>query len=289
MITVIQACKQKDCRYQKDIAGLNHILEVLTPEGSCPSLLRNKAAKMAKGEILLFLDDDSEISQQAVDRYIEVLSNKSVKIAGGPAEIREGSPFKKVLGSFLATGLSCARYRATGKYRNSSEQELILCNLAMRKDYFLSTNGFSEDIYPWEENDFLIKASRNNVKMVYDPLLRTTRGMTTQLSVFLKKIFSYGENRGKFSGLNKLVYIGALIFLPILFMAHYDFIKIVLGSYLFIVFTEGLFSERNAFKAIEKTVYTFLIHVTYSTGLWSGVLKRLLVKKRFRHFLYSRN
>ena len=97
MITAIQACKIKEQRYQKDICQLNHVTEVLTPEGDNPSLLRNHAAHQAKGEILLFLDDDSSIDQDTLDRYREHFLCKEIDIIGGPAVIRNDNPFKSVV------------------------------------------------------------------------------------------------------------------------------------------------------------------------------------------------
>ena len=52
----------------------------------------------------------------------------------------------------FAFGPSRARYAKVGDLRESSEKELILCNLAACRGPMLELGGFNELLYPNEEN-----------------------------------------------------------------------------------------------------------------------------------------
>ena len=56
--------------------------------------------------------------------------------------------FALVLASWLAFGPSRARYAAVGQARETSEKELILCNLLARRQAMLDLGGFNEALYP---------------------------------------------------------------------------------------------------------------------------------------------
>jgi len=289
MITVIQACKKKETIYQKDIVNFRGVIEVLTPEGYRPSRQRNIAVSAAKGSIVLFLDDDSHITQKTIDRYIAFFKNSHHQVIGGPAIIREKSVFQYILTSFVGVGASRARYSALGQKRLTSEHELILCNLAIRKKCFMSLKGFNENLYPWEENDFLERAKALNISLYYDPHLITTRGMTQKTHIFLKKVFNYAEGRGKMLAFNRIQYLVALFFLPTLFLIHLRPIQYLFFCYFMIVFADSLKFGLSAFLNTKKVLILFLTHTTYSLGLWKGLYSYLFFKKRFRHLSYSRN
>ncbi len=66
---------------------------------------------------------------------------------------------------------AAARYASVGRSRESSEKELILCNLVARRDAMLELGGFNEALYPNEENALMDELQKRGGKLLYDPEL----------------------------------------------------------------------------------------------------------------------
>ena len=119
-------------------------LEIIVARGKQPSAQRNAGMKAAVGELIYFLDDDSVPEPASLRRATAHFADPQVKMAGGPNLCPPDAPgleqvFALVLGSWLAFGPSRARYAPVGAARQSSEKELILCNLVARRDAMLGT------------------------------------------------------------------------------------------------------------------------------------------------------
>src|SRR5512136_2369180 len=88
-------------------------LEVLVGRGKQPSAQRNAALKAARGELIYFLDDDSEPDPGNLRRVLACFQDPAVKMVGGPNLCPPQAPaleqvFARVLASWLAFGPSRA-------------------------------------------------------------------------------------------------------------------------------------------------------------------------------------
>src|SRR5215469_4987366 len=166
-----------------------------------PSMKRNAAIRAAKGELIYFLDDDSIPQPGNLRRAVAYFSDPKVQMVGGPNVCPPDAPaieqtFANVMGSWLAFGPSSARYRAFGKLRDSSEKELISCNLVSRRGVLLEAGGFDESLYPNEENA-LMDAVLQRGKLLYDPGMLVHRRPRSNFRSFAKMLFSYGRGRAE--------------------------------------------------------------------------------------------
>jgi len=166
-----------------------------------PSMKRNAAIRAAKGELIYFLDDDSVPLPGNLRRAAEHFKDPQVQMVGGPNICPADAPtiektFANVMGSWLAFGPSCARYRSVGKLRESNEKELISCNLVSRRGVLLESGGFDESLYPNEENA-LMDAVLKRGKLLYDPEMIVHRRPRSNFKSFAKMLFSYGGGRAQ--------------------------------------------------------------------------------------------
>jgi len=166
-----------------------------------PSMKRNAAIRAAKGDLIYFLDDDSVPLPGNLKRAVAHFADPKVQMVGGPNICPDDAPtiertFANVMGSWLAFGPSCARYRSVGKLRESNEKELISCNLVSRRGVLLESGGFDESLYPNEENA-LMDAVLKRGKLLYDPEMIVHRRPRSNFKSFAKMLYSYGGGRAQ--------------------------------------------------------------------------------------------
>ena len=81
--------------------------------------------------------------------------------------------------------------------RETTEKELILCNLIARRDALLELGGFNESLYPNEENALMDELQKNGGKLLYDPGLVVHRRPRGNLKAFAKMLLNYGRGRAE--------------------------------------------------------------------------------------------
>lgn len=186
--------------YLRSLNAGPHDFEVLVAEGHRPSAQRNQAGRQASGEILYFLDDDSRVAPDCLDLIARAMENDAVGVVGGPSLTpADDSTLQQVFGLALASWFGAGgvrnRYRAVGSRRETDQRELILCNMALRRDLFLELEGFDERLYPNEENELLDRAAARGVRLLHDPELAVHRSQRATLRQFVRQMFSYGRGR----------------------------------------------------------------------------------------------
>lgn len=190
------------CRHLKNIMPDDTRYEILLAEGCAPSQQRNSAALEACGDVLYFLDDDSHINSENLALCAAGMSDPEVAVVGGPSLTPETDSwlqqlFGNALSSKFGSGSVCNRYRAYGETRTTTDKELILCNLAVRRSVFTVLGGFNECLYPNEENEFLERVTSAGYKLLHNPAMSVHRSQRRTLKAFIRQMFSYGRGRGQ--------------------------------------------------------------------------------------------
>ncbi|MCC2667973.1 MAG: putative glycosyltransferase [Armatimonadetes bacterium] len=148
-------------------------VQYLKQANAGPAAARNRGAAAARGEVLIFLDDDIEVQPDFVDQHVRaVVANKGCWITGRilhPPELRK-TPF--------------------GEYRNAvwerfHEQQLpgrlsdspggSAANLSLPAEDFRQLGGFDESFTtPSSEDwDLTLRARQQGVRVLYHPGIRT--------------------------------------------------------------------------------------------------------------------
>ena len=195
-----------------------------------------------------------------------------------------------MLASWLAFGPSRARYAAVGQVRETSEKELILCNLLARRQAMLELGGFNEALYPNEENALMDELQKRGGKLIYDPALLVHRRPRSSLKSFARMLMTYGRGRAEQFRLHP-TFGSALNFVPPLFCLY----LLALPFLLALAPIGGLclvplallcagrcwrrgWPWRRAGKSAQSLAAIPLIvltHILYGFGFWRGLFTSL--------------
>lgn len=263
-------------------------LEIIIVRGRHPSVQRNHALKVARGEIIYFLDDDSLPQPDNLRRAVSLFSKPEIQMVGGPNLCPPAAPpreqaFALTMGSWLAFGPSRARYRSVGEIRDSSEKELILCNLLARRDALLALGGFNEKLYPNEENALMDELQKRGGKLIYDPQLTVYRRPRASWKAFGKMLFNYGRGRAEQfrahptpgSAMNFIPPLFCIYFLIVAFLPAPFLIPLLFYCLAVFVQASVLLFRRNWLWLPRIMVLIFLSHVLYGLGFWRGLVTTL--------------
>jgi hypothetical protein len=134
------------CRDEPVLASLRETpcplsAEIIVAEGTHPARQRNAALELARGEIVVFLDNDCRITPDFWEELERAFARPEVEIVGGPVLLRREATkrekiFHALLTHPLAVGPVSARYAARGEFRRATQTGLIMCNLAARHALF---------------------------------------------------------------------------------------------------------------------------------------------------------
>jgi hypothetical protein len=258
-----------------------------------PSMKRNAAIRAARGELIYFLDDDSVPEPGNLRRAVAHFADPKVQMVGGPNICPPDAPtiehtFANVMGSWLAFGPSCARYRAVGKLRESSEKELISCNLVSRRDVLLESGGFDESLYPNEENA-LMDAVLKRGKLLYDPEMIVHRRPRSNFKSFAKMLFSYGGGRAQQFRLHPsagsainfvpptfcLYLLAELILVPARVLPLWTLAPLALYLAAVLVQTMAVMARTSFISGLRALPLLALTNILYGAGVLRGLFTRI--------------
>jgi succinoglycan biosynthesis protein ExoA len=260
--------------------------EVLIAEGCSPSRQRNAAANEARGDVIYFLDDDSHVAAGCLALCALIMEDHAVAVVGGPSLTPAGDTLLQqligsALSSLLGAGAVRNRYRASGVTRSTTEKELILCNLAIRRKVFIDSGGFDERLYPNEENELLDRIVSRGMKLVHAPEMAVQRSQRPKLRLFIRQMFAYGRGRAQqtliagpgtiigFAPLFFLLYLALLPLVPCTWLTLaplFAYLVLVLGFSAAAVIASGSLS-----RLLLVPMYP-LMHIANGWGLLYGLL-----------------
>jgi succinoglycan biosynthesis protein ExoA len=270
------------------------LLEIIVARGKQPSVQRNTALRVARGELVYFLDDDSVPPPENLRRVASHFSDPKVQIIGGPNLCPPDAPalekiFALVLGSWIAFGPSRARYTPIGALRDSGEKELILCNLVARRETVLELGGFNEALYPNEENALMDEIHKLGGRLLYDPELFVQRRPRGTIKAFAKMLMTYGRGRAEQFRVHP-TFGSALNFVPPLFCVFLVALPFLLalpitgkismamlGIYIITVLMQAvaLMLRGGILRSLATIPFIVLTHILYGIGFWRGLFTKL--------------
>lgn len=272
--------------------------EVICARGFSPCKQRNEAARIARGDVLVFFDDDSCPKPNFLLILAKHFEDEGVIGVGGPnpgLQTDEYIPnlIEAVFHSRIAVLSKTKRYKPTGKLRVAADSDLIFCNFAIRRQLYLDLNGLDERLCPNEENEFFERLYSNypKAKLLYDPELIAYEPRPRTVKAFLRKMCGYGRGRAKqfkirpslWSGLHLA---GCLsIILPVLLFVLWGMKGML---YLFLPYVAALsaasisclITNQRRSLALGLGPAIFALHLSYVLGMWKGLFEPITPKTK---------
>lgn len=255
---------------------------------STPGLARNHGANLAKGNWILFLDDDVTLPENFFDKATTFLSEipKSSSFFGGPDQ---GGPEVSFLEKSLSLALTSPMATAHTRLRHSKkgvgirkgdESNLILCNLWVKKELFISKKvAFRPSFFRNEENVFISDALEMGFQGQYNPELYVYHKRKVRPDLLAKALISSGKHRVKSMvlsfNLRKLIFlIPGFWVLYLLLLSTFNqnptfFYPLIF--YIIFSFVASLWiARRNPISIGFVLLYQIFINFFYGIGILLG-------------------
>jgi len=265
-------------------------IEIILAIGKNPSFQRNRCAEIAKGDILYFFDEDTRIERHVFKEAVNIFSKEpDISVAGGPDLTPSDDSYLQhlfgyAMSSYFAHWRMRARYSRQGKERLTDEKELILSNLAVRREAYLKARGFKESLYPNEENEFVNRISRLGYKLIYSPRINIYRSRRGTLFAFIRQFFGYGRGRkeqitieGLLSNLQFFIPVTFFVYLLVIpFLRNIPLWYVPLSLYIFLALVDSFylsFKNKRVLFFILPLLY-MVMHISYAAGMLLGIVRK---------------
>jgi len=254
-----------------------------------PGAARNLLVERARGDLLLFLDDDVTVDPGLLARLQALAdAHPECDVFGGPNDTPSGSSrFQVVQGAVLASivgsGPVRRRYGAHPPGR-ADERFFILCNLAVRRSVMVA---FDHDLVCAEENEMLAELAQRGHQMHYDPSLVVYHERRATFRGFARQMHKYGRGRGQVlvrrPGSARPAYtaptvlLAYVVALPVLVTWLGPIALVPAGAYVGAVGACAAWIAKTLRRPTDLPLAAFLIatvHAAYGTGVVRGALTR---------------
>lgn len=256
-----------------------------------PSEKRNLGTKKAKGDYLVFFDDDSFPSKNYFKNAFKIVKeNPNFAAFCGPCLTPSKDNYKQkasglVWSSWLGSG-------GAGIYRNSIQKARFVddypsVNLIVKKSDFNLAGGFDTSYWPGEDTVLCLNLVKKfHKKIFYHPSLIVYHHRRSVIIPHLQQITRYAIQRGFFAKKfpetsRKIGYfipsIFTLYILFLIFFHHNFFFKLPLYLYLSILITTFfyfIFQENKIKISFLATITIPPTHIYYGILFLHGLFKK---------------
>lgn len=287
---IIPVAPNRDAEILDSIKRLDYSkkdLEIIIEKGKNPSENRNKGIKKAKGDFIVFLDDDAQVKEDYLKKIKEFFNKYSLTdIVGGPQlTLKEESFFGKISGIIFVSNFGA--FRVNKRYiqgqinLNADETFLTSANLCVKKSVFKKIDGFDVSLFPGEDPEFIFRAKKFGLKVAYNPEMIIYHKRRGDFPGFCKQIFKYGFTRPKKNKISKKTNLFFLIpmlfsiyflFLPTLSLASYSLLlPFLLYIVLSIIFALYDSIKNKVFVGLFILPFLYIFtHLSYGLGMLAG-------------------
>ncbi len=195
---------------------LNHFnYELLVMTGDDPpGIKRDSASKIARGDILAFLDSDAYPDAEWLNEAEKVFNGDIGAVCGPGVTPPTDNLRQKASGLIYA--LSPYKYRYF-PCKARDVEDFPSCNLFVRKSLFNKIGGFSTPHWPGEDTLLCLKIIAEGKRVVYHPAVLVYHHRRELFKKHLAQVLRYAKMRGYFAKKHPRTSLQILYVLPTLF------------------------------------------------------------------------
>ena len=254
-----------------------------------PAEKRDIGARMAKGEILAFIDDDAFPDPNWLKNLVPHFRKLKIAGVGGPGVTPPGVGWQEA-----ASGWASASPMGSGAYtyRFLPAQKIYIddypsMNLAIRKSDFVKVGGYDSNFWPGEDTKICLDLTHKlQKKIIYDPRVLVYHHRRPLWKSHLVQNGNFGLHRGFFAhilpetSLKPIYFAPSLLVLGLCYLLFFTVLAQPPFSYLHFFGRLGLILYflcliYNSFWIINKSKNLFQgfisIPVILITHLWYGL------------------
>lgn len=296
LIFVDSASNDRTARIVESLASKSEKL-VFTKSRSGPSAARNEGLRLAQGQAIAFVDGDSFVDENWLQRAMHDLQSSS-----DPRTAAVGGPFVQVPQTSSNTAITISEIESTGLGRGGSvvshneggpsyAKSLSLSGALFWSDVVRQVGNFDEKLRYCEDSDFCHRARSIGYKLLsFGDLGAFHVPKYSSLGEFADKMWNYGLGRGRAVkhdwrlmtsvGLAVIIYLATFVGTLIIGLGFGSAISKLLalllgGFYLAAISSYSLVvsSKRHSIRSFFIGIAAFLaLHVPYSLGLLTGMI-----------------
>lgn len=250
-----------------------------------PAEKRDWGAKLSKGEILAFIDDDAYPSPNWLKNLVKHFSDRQVAGVGGPGVTPRGVSWQEE-----ASGWMSASPMGAGPYtyrflpgKKQAVDDYPSMNLSVRRSDFFAVGGYDSNYWPGEDTKLCLDlVHKLGKKIIYEPKAQVYHHRRPLWRAHLLQNGNFGLHRGFFARILpqtslKPVYFGptimvlGLIYLTLL--PGFTPLLTTVGWFLFSVYLIGITVNSIWIYQRSKSIFqgTLAFFVVFLTHIWYGL------------------
>jgi len=238
-----------------------------------PAEKRDFGAKLARGEILAFIDDDAYPDKNWLKQVVKNFSDSQITAVGGPGVTPPGVDWRET-----ASGWTSASPLGSGShlYRFWPREKQFVddypsMNLSVRKKDFLAVGGYDSHYWPGEDTKLCLDLTHKiKKKIIYDPMVLVYHHRRPLWLPHLKQNGNFGLHRGYFAKILPQTSSRLIYFLPSFMSLGLIFIPLFLFIFpLFII--RWIFVLSLSFYGLALIINAFWI-IFHSGSIFQGVI-----------------
>ncbi len=274
---------------------------VIVVKGKNPSKNRNKGSKKAKGDIIVFLDDDAVIEENYLRNAQKFFKDYPYADIVGGVQLTPQSDkgFARISG--YALGSKFGAWKISNRYSgkkiilDADETMLTSANLICKKKVFEKIK-FDVGLFPGEDPKFIAYAKASGFKIAYYPDLVIYHRRRPSASGMIKQIFLYGKTRPKKENFLETLYKRPFFLIPSIFIIYLSLLIILMIinsplikkniflwffpiiSYIFLAILFSIYesAKNKDYKTVFLLPFIYpMIHISYGAGFLVSTAKNL--------------
>jgi glycosyltransferase involved in cell wall biosynthesis len=234
-------------------------LRIVVQENRGRAGVRNRGANEAKGEVLIFFDDDMTPWRDSIERHKSFHKNHHAILSGNSVETIE--PTKTDIQNYKGhlTERWTEKYQEGTTQLNESNFFFTAANCSMKKEDFKSLGGFDERLTDAEDHDFGYRAFRAGIPVVFDKSNRAFHYDPVTCISYIKRLRAYAKAHATLQTLYPDRYKKARTSSSIVKHALYRLFALPFWPRLIDSGTFGLLPQKLRYKLYDIVIQAFAV------------------------------